>query len=62
MQKTAWVNTFGISAVVSCVILNEKKKNNVGDGWLKRGMQDQKMYTKEKLRQLKEQVKWCFKI
>lgn len=59
MQKIAWVNTFDISAVVLRVILNEEKKMVWGmDGWKEEG-KIKKMNTKEKLRQLKEQVKWC---
>lgn len=54
--------TFDISAVVSCVTLNEKKKNSMGDAWLKRGRQDQPMRTNEKLRLLKEQVRRVFQI
>lgn len=61
-QKNAWVNMFDISAVVSCIILNEKRKNNPGDRQLKRGRKGQPMRTKEKRRQLKEQGRSIFQI
>lgn len=55
------MNSFDISAVVSCHLKEKKKpkknQNSVEDGWLRTGRQEQKMYTKEKLRQLKEQIK-----
>lgn len=54
--------TFDTSSVVSCVILNGKKKNSMGDAWLKRGRQDQPMCTNEIVRLLKEQVRWVFQM
>lgn len=40
-------DVFDISAVVSCVILNEKKKNNVGEGCRKRRAGSNNMYQRE---------------